>query len=232
MTGEREHVLRTPIGRRNRDQHDSSGGPQPGGPGHHERGHRRRLGGLGPGAVKIAYLTKHLDNPWFVSETGGAEELAGELGVDLTVQDLQFDANLALTAMDTVISAGTQGIIIVVPEQQIGPAVMEKAAAAGIPLIAVDDEIKDADGNPAPFVGFQAVRVGEQVGSSRRAVQGEGLDAADTRDRVDRDADPDGVHGPDERRHRDIHRRRCRTSPPRTSSISRSRPERSWNRHR
>jgi L-arabinose transport system substrate-binding protein len=132
--------------------------------------------------VKIAYLTKHLDNPWFVSETGGAEELAGKLNVDLTVQDLQFDANLALTAMDTVISAGTQGVIIVVPEQQIGPAVMEKAAAAGIPLIAVDDEIKDANGNPAPFVGFQASSVGEQVGNAAAALYKEkGWSPADTR---------------------------------------------------
>src|SRR5262245_54978665 len=89
--------------------------------------------------IKLAYLTKHLDNPWFISETGGAQELADELGVELTIQDLQFDANLALTAMDTVISAGTDGIIMVVPEQQIGPAVMEKAAAANVPLVTVDD---------------------------------------------------------------------------------------------
>jgi L-arabinose transport system substrate-binding protein len=132
--------------------------------------------------IKLAYLTKHLDNPWFVNETNGAQERADELGVDLTIQDLQFDANLALTAMDTVIADGTQGIIIVVPEQQIGPAVIEKAEAAGVPLVAVDDTIADAEGNPAPFVGFQASAVGAQVGEEAvRLLSEKGWDPAETR---------------------------------------------------
>jgi L-arabinose transport system substrate-binding protein len=132
--------------------------------------------------LKLAYLTKHLDNPWFISETGGARELATELGIDLTVQDLQFDANLALTAMDTVIAAGTQGIIMVVPEQTIGPAVMEKAAAAGIPLIVVDDPIVDAAGNAAPFVGFASSAVGAQVGEqAAQQFLATGWDPATTR---------------------------------------------------
>ncbi len=114
---------------------------------------------------KIAFLTKHLDNPWFVTETGGAKKQATKLGVKLTVQDLQFDANLALTAVDTVIGAGTKGIIIVVPDQKIGPSVITKAQAAHIPIMAVDDTIKDANGNPAPFVGFDAPKLGDQVGS-------------------------------------------------------------------
>lgn len=132
--------------------------------------------------VKLAYLTKHLDNPWFVNETNGAQELADELGIDLTIQDLQFDANLALTAMDTVITDGAQGIIIVVPEQQIGPAVIAKAAEAGIPLIAVDDVIEDGEGNFAPFVGFQAASVGEQVGNAAaEQFASKGWDPANTR---------------------------------------------------
>lgn len=114
--------------------------------------------------IQIAYLTKHLDNPWFVNETGGAQALADQYGdVELTIQDLQFDANLALSAMDTVIGAGVDGIIIVVPEQQIGPAVMQKAADAGIPLMTVDDEIKDANGVFAPHVGFNTADMGKAV---------------------------------------------------------------------
>mgnify|MGYP005849344281 CR=1 FL=1 len=114
--------------------------------------------------IRIAYLTKHLDNPWFVNETAGARALAELYGdVELTVQDLQFDAGLALSAMDTVIGAGIDGIIIVVPEQQIGPAVMQKAADAGIPLMTVDDEIQDATGSFAPHVGFSTADMGIAV---------------------------------------------------------------------
>ncbi len=113
--------------------------------------------------IKIGYVVKHLDNPWFVSETGGAKDLAQKMGVDLTVQDVQFDTNLALSTMDTMISAGVQGFLIVVPEQKLGPAVMEKAAKANLPLIAIDDEISDAAGRPAPFTGFDAPSIGKQV---------------------------------------------------------------------
>ena len=41
---------------------------------------------------------------------------------------------------------------------------IEKAQEAGIPLIAVDDTILDADGKPAPFVGFDAASAGLKVG--------------------------------------------------------------------
>ena len=51
-------------------------------------------------------------------------------GNDLTVQDVQFDTNLALSTMDTMIASGVSGFLIVVPEQKVGPAVMEKAAKA------------------------------------------------------------------------------------------------------
>jgi L-arabinose transport system substrate-binding protein len=44
--------------------------------------------------------------------------------------------------------------------------VLERTAAAGIPVIAVDDGITDAAGNPAPFVGFEAVSIGQQVGNA------------------------------------------------------------------
>lgn len=115
------------------------------------------------GDVHLAYLAKYLDNPWFVREAEGARRRAQELGVQLTVQDLQADSNLALSAMDTVIADGVDGIMIVVPEQQIGPAVIEKAEAAGVPLIAIDDRI-ELNGEEAPFVGQDWAEAGRQVG--------------------------------------------------------------------
>jgi L-arabinose transport system substrate-binding protein len=116
------------------------------------------------GKVTIAYLNKMGDNPWFVDEVAGAKAVADELGVEFFNQDLQFDSNLAMTAMDTYIGKGISGIIIVVPDTKIGPAVIEKAQAAGIPLIAVDDTILDGSGKAAPFVGFDAASAGLKVG--------------------------------------------------------------------
>jgi L-arabinose transport system substrate-binding protein len=116
--------------------------------------------------ITIGYIVKHLDNPWFVAETGGAAELAEAMGVELLIQDVQFDAGLALSTLDTFIGTGVDGIIIVVPEQEIGPAVLDRAKEAGIPVIAIDDEISDAGGNAAPFAGFDAASIGRQVASA------------------------------------------------------------------
>jgi L-arabinose transport system substrate-binding protein len=114
--------------------------------------------------ITIAYINKMGDNPWFVDEVAGAKAKADQLGVDFFNQDVQFDSNLAMTAIDTYIGKGVSGIVIVVPDTKIGPAVIEKAQKAGIPLIAVDDTIKDSAGKTAPFVGFDAASAGLKVG--------------------------------------------------------------------
>src|SRR5690606_18524866 len=64
------------------------------------------------------------------------------------------------------ISAGADGIAITVPDQTIGPAISQAAADAGVVLIATDDSIVDADGNPIPFVGFSGPDMGAKVGEA------------------------------------------------------------------
>jgi L-arabinose transport system substrate-binding protein len=116
--------------------------------------------------LRISYLVKAGTDPWFVTQTNAAKAKAAELGVDLTVQDLGSDANLAVSAVDTVIGQGTNGIIITVPDQKIGPTVIEKAKAANVPLLASDDEIKDSAGKAAPIIGIDGRALGAQVGDA------------------------------------------------------------------
>ncbi len=104
------------------------------------------------------------DQEYFVDEAQGFRETIEAAGGEVIVQDVQLDANAALNAMDTMIGSGASGIAIVVPNEQIGPAVIEKADAAGIPLIALDVGIKDAEGNDAPFAGFDGIDMGAEVG--------------------------------------------------------------------
>jgi L-arabinose transport system substrate-binding protein len=114
--------------------------------------------------VKFGYINKMGDHPWFVSEVAGAQAAADELGAELLVQDVQFNSDLTITAFDTMVGDGVQGIAIVVPDRALGPVIAEKAAAAGIPLIAVDDDIYDNDGNMLPYVGMNAENIGNAVG--------------------------------------------------------------------
>jgi L-arabinose transport system substrate-binding protein len=115
--------------------------------------------------LKFGYINKMGDHPWFVREVEGAKAKAKELGVELNVQDVQFDANLAVTTFDTYVGDGVKGIAVVVPDRNLGPVFSDKAKAAGIELIAVDDDITFKDGTPVPYVGLDALSIGHQVGA-------------------------------------------------------------------
>lgn len=134
-------------------------------------------GTAGAQEVKLGYINKMGDHPWFVSEVAGAKAKATELGSELLVQDVQFDANLTITTMDTYLADGVKGIAIVVPDKALGPVVAKKAKDAGIPLIAVDDDITYEDGSPVPYVGIDALTIGKQVGAEiARQVKAAGWD--------------------------------------------------------
>lgn len=81
-----------------------------------------------------------------------------------------------------MIAQGVDGIVIVVPDQQIGPQVIDAARAAGIPIMAADDVIKDASGAEAPFTGFDGTAMGTLVGAEAARLYTEaGWTASDTR---------------------------------------------------
>lgn len=135
------------------------------------------------GKVTIAYLQKQGDQQYFVDEANGAKEAAKGLGdVEIKVVNLGNDANKAISEVDSVIAQQVDGIIIVVPDQQIGPQVIAAASAANIPIMASDDIIKDSSGAEAPFAGFDGTAMGNEVGTKAADLYLEsGWNAADTR---------------------------------------------------
>ncbi len=114
--------------------------------------------------VKLAYIVKFGTVPYFVEEARGVREKAKELGVTVSVQDVAQDSNAALSAVDTAIAQGVKGIAIVVPDQKIGPAVLQKAKAAGVAGVAQDDPHQAAAGTAAPWGGVDTAPGGPQVG--------------------------------------------------------------------
>ena len=135
------------------------------------------------GPLTIAYLQKQGDQQYFVDEANGAKEAAEAAGdVTIKVVDLGTDSNKAISELDSVIAQGVDGIVIVVPDQQIGPQVIEAANAAGIPIMASDDVIKDASGQEAPFSGFDGTAMGTEVGKAAAELYlAAGWDPAETR---------------------------------------------------
>lgn len=133
--------------------------------------------------VVIAFLQKQGDQQYFVDEANGAKEMAKELGdVEIKVVNLGTDSNKAISEVDSVIAQQVNGIIIVVPDQQIGPQVVEAANKANIPIMAADDVISGPDGKEIPFAGFDGTAMGNKVGEKAAELyKAAGWSAADTR---------------------------------------------------
>ena len=117
--------------------------------------------------VTIAYIQKQGDQQYFVDEANGARDEAKALGhVKVDVVNVQMDANAAISAMNVMVGQKVNGIAVVVPDQQIGPQVIDMASGASIPLVSSDDPIKSGTGQPAPFVGFDGYQMGYKVGQA------------------------------------------------------------------
>jgi L-arabinose transport system substrate-binding protein len=113
----------------------------------------------------IYVLYKEGTQQYFIEQAEGATAAAEALCADIQVVNVEQSGDKAITEVQNAIAAGADAIGITVPDQQIGPQVAQLAADAGIPLIATDDVIEDADGNPVPFAGFNGTDMGTSVGT-------------------------------------------------------------------
>ena len=128
-------------------------------------------GGGKAGAVKIGFLVKQPEEPWFQLEWKFAEQAAKELGFTL-VKIGATDGEKVLAAIDNLAAGGAQGFVICTPDTKLGPAIVNKARAAQLKLIAVDDQFIGADGQPMKnvhYLGISARKIGEDVGKTLAA---------------------------------------------------------------
>jgi L-arabinose transport system substrate-binding protein len=116
------------------------------------------------GVLKFAYVCKMLTHPWFIEEENGIKARVEELGLDYVGVDANLDDEACMQAVDNVIGQGADALMIVVTQQSLGPAVVEKCREAGIPVITIDDTIEDNAGNRIPHVGLPTVETGVMGG--------------------------------------------------------------------
>ena len=104
------------------------------------------------------------------------QEGRGRRRRELRVQDVQFDANLTITTIDTIVGDGVKGIAIVVPDKALGPVVAKKAKAAGIPLSrsTTTSTTRTAAGALCRHERLQHRHAGRR-GDRRQALQADGL---------------------------------------------------------
>ncbi len=116
------------------------------------------------GDKDIVAIYKSGTQQYFIDQGDGFKAAAEELGYNAKIINVELDSNLAISAVSDAIASGAKGIGITAPDQALGPAVASAAADAGVLMVATDDPLKDKDGNPVPFVGFDGVAMGTKVG--------------------------------------------------------------------
>ncbi|MEO5957842.1 MAG: arabinose ABC transporter substrate-binding protein [Opitutaceae bacterium] len=121
--------------------------------------------------IKIGFLVKQPEEPWFQFEWKGADKAAAQHG--FTVIKLGVtDGEKTLAAIDNLAAQGARGFVICTPDVRLGPAIVAKAAQAGLKIITVDDQLAGADGKPmldVPYLGMSASKIGEAAGQALAA---------------------------------------------------------------
>ena len=123
-----------------------------------------------PAKIKIGYLVKQPEEPWFQYEIKGAEKAAAQYGFELIKQGVQ-DGEKVMAMIDNLAVAGAQGFVICTPDVRLGPVIMARAKQRGLKVVLVDDQFVQ-DGKfmtEVPYVGMSASRIGAKQGETLAA---------------------------------------------------------------
>jgi len=118
--------------------------------------------------IKIGFVVKQPEEPWFQDEWKFAEIAAKEKGFTL-VKIAAQSGEKVMSAIDNLAAQKAQGLVICTPDVKLGPGIVAKAKADGLKLMAVDDRLVDGSGKPiesVPYMGISASSIGKQVGES------------------------------------------------------------------
>jgi L-arabinose transport system substrate-binding protein len=118
--------------------------------------------------IKIGFIVKQPEEPWFQDEWKFADVAAKEKGFTLVKIGAE-DGEKVQSAIDNLGAQGVQGFIICTPDVKLGPGIVAKAAANDLKLMTVDDRLVNADGTPMEEVahmGISATKIGEAAGQT------------------------------------------------------------------
>lgn len=118
-------------------------------------------------------------NPFWKKVVNGAEEMAGSLGVSVDIQYAEDQSEKQINLIETAIANKVDGIGIIINYDDAYNAVVDKALASGIPVVAYNiDHTKGRDGNNRlAFIGQDFVTAGYLIG--KRLIAEGGLKKGD-----------------------------------------------------
>ncbi|TMX35763.1 arabinose ABC transporter substrate-binding protein [Vibrio sp. Hep-1b-8] len=117
--------------------------------------------------MRLGYLVKQPEEPWFQTEWSFAEKAGKDLGFEVVKMAVP-DGEKTLNAIDTLAAQGAKGFVICTPDPKLGPAIMAKAKSYDLKVVTVDDQFLNAKGEPmtnVPLVMMAATAIGERQGN-------------------------------------------------------------------
>ncbi len=132
-----------------------------------EAGAAGKAGGKA-GRIKLGFLVKQPEEPWFQFEWKGADRAAAQYGFEVIKLGVP-DGEKVIAAIDNLAALGAQGFVICTPDVRLGPAIVQQARRAGLKVIAVDDQFVGSDHRimtDVPYLGMSATKIGESVGQA------------------------------------------------------------------
>ncbi|MCI4234766.1 arabinose ABC transporter substrate-binding protein [Dickeya dianthicola] len=116
--------------------------------------------------MKLGFLVKQPEEPWFQTEWRFADKAGKDLGFDV-IKIAVPDGEKTLNAIDSLAANGAKGFVICTPDPKLGAAIVAKARSYNLKVIAVDDQFVNAKGQPVdsvPLVMMAATKIGERQG--------------------------------------------------------------------
>ena len=116
--------------------------------------------------VKIGFLVKQAEEPWFQDEWRGAEKAAHDKGFILVKIGVPTGEKM-IAAIDNLAAQKAQGFVICAPDVKLGNAVLRAAKRQNLKVLSVDDRLLDGAGTPIasiPHMGMSGSDIGKQVG--------------------------------------------------------------------
>lgn len=116
--------------------------------------------------VKIGFLVKQAEEPWFQDEWKFAEAAAKDKGFTLVKIGIPNGEKM-MSAIDNLAAQKAAGFVICAPDVKLGVAVNRAAKRHNLKVMSVDDQLVDGAGKPIadiPHMGISGYEIGKQVG--------------------------------------------------------------------
>lgn len=116
--------------------------------------------------IKLAYISKDLEHYWFQQVKSGIESKCQEKGIKVECFNAEYDDDKCMNLVKKIVKEKYDGLLICTTNQELGEEIGKLCREAEIPVVTIDDSMKDDEDKAFPYVGMATREVGAIGGSA------------------------------------------------------------------